>query len=35
MQTVDILRFRERLELESETTQRLSMSELMSLCKER
>ena len=35
MQTVDIMRFRERLEVKSETTQRMSMTELMALCKER
>lgn len=35
MQTVDIMRFRERLEREGETTQRLTMAELIAMCKER
>ncbi len=35
MQTVDIMRFRERLQLESETKQRVTMAELIALCKER
>ena len=35
MQTVDIMRFRERLEVKSETTQRMNMTELIALCKER
>ena len=35
MQTLDILRFRERLEMESERTQRMSSAELVALCKER
>ena len=35
MQTLDILRFRERLEMESERTQRMSSGELIALCKER
>ena len=34
-QTLDILRFRERLEVESERTQRMSSAELIALCKER
>ena len=35
MQTVDIMRFRERLQLESETKQRVTMAELMAMCRER
>ena len=35
MQTLDILRFRERLEMESERTQRMSSADLIALCKER
>ena len=35
LQTVDIIRFREQLELESETTQRMSSSRLIAMCKER
>ena len=34
-QTLDILRFRERLEMESEQTQRMSSADLIALCKER
>lgn len=35
LQTVDIIRFREQLELESETTQRIGNSRLIAMCKER
>lgn len=35
LQTIDIIRFREQLELESETTQRMSSSRLIAMCKER
>ena len=35
MQTVDITRFRERLQRESERKQRVTMTELMAMCKER
>ncbi len=35
VQALDIMRFRERLELESETRQRMSSPELIQMCKER
>lgn len=35
VQTLDIMRFRERLEVESETTLRITSTELITMCKER
>ena len=35
LQMIDIIRFREQLELESETTQRMSSSRFIAMCKER